>query len=835
MSPVFRSQRQFPRPRRRAALASRLYRALLWCEPLEDRAVPSAVQSAFRDAADGLPPVASASVGGVSPAALREAYGVDRVAFGSVTGDGTGQTIAVVDAYDQPNLAGDLAAFDRRFHLPDPPGLTRLNQSGGTSLPAADSAGGWGVETSLDVEWAHAIAPGARLVVVEATSDRPADLFAAVDTARSYPGAGVVSMSWGGDETDADAANDLHFTTPAGHTGVTFVAASGDRGVYGADGSGRPSVLYPAASPNVVGVGGTELTTGPGGTYLAESAWGNGADSGRTGGSGGGISRYARQPGYQQGVVTQSTAFRAVPDVAIDADPAGVPVYDSYDHGGAAPWLRVGGTSLVAPLWAGVIALADQGRALAGLGTLDGRHDTLPDLYALPAGDFHDVTAGNNGAAAGPGYDLATGRGTPVVDRLVADLAGAAPRPASHTFSADAALVTPRAPLIPAAVDVTVVHVIPLGFSNWSAIQPAIAQVPASAGPLANVSVVNFGTTVYTGPLDVSNTINRIRANNGPITTDDGIVFINSGHPLPVGGTYYEFNVAPSNGTDHHFTFASPGPMRLVLNTNGSLYFTGDHYSHFTAVYVHGQSQPTIGSFTINPPTVVSGGSVTLTAGNVTENGGTIQSVSFYLSGALVGTGTRSGTTWTLPVSTNGFAAGTYTYTAIATDTAGTNSDPAMATLTVTRGTPRIGSFTLSPNNVPAGTPVTLTAGNVTENGGTIVDVSFYLSGGLLGNGSQSGNDWSLPLATDGLAPGTYTLAAVATDDVGVTSAPATTTLTITGSGIPVIGSFTVSPNTVQAGTPVTLTAGNVTDTGGTVIDVSFYLGDTIVGGGWML
>ena len=715
MSPVFLSQRRLPRPRRRAAVARRLYRALLRCEPLEDRAVPSAVQPAFRDAAGGLPPLASGIVGGTSPAVLRAAYGVDRVAFGSVTGDGTGQTIAVVDAYDQPHLAGDLAAFDRQFHLPDPPSLARINQAGGTTLPAADAPGSWGVEISLDVEWAHVMAPGAGIVVVEANSDRAADLFAAVDTARSYPGVSVVSMSWGGAETAADSANDVHFTTPAGHNGVTFVAASGDRGVYGADDSGSRTVLYPASSPNVIGVGGTELTTTPDGAYLGESAWGNGGDSGRAGGSGGGVSRYTRQPGYQRGVVTQTTSFRAVPDVAIDADPAGVPVYDSYDQGSTAPWLRVGGTSLVAPLWAGVIALADQGRMLAGLGTLDGRHDTLPDLYALPAGDFHEVTTGDNGTAAGPGYDLATGRGTPVVDRLVADLAGAASRPTGYAFGADAALAGPRAPLTQAAATATVVYFIPLGFTNWSAIQPAIAQVPTSAGQLANVSVVNFGTTVYTGPLNVSNTINRIRANNGPISRDDGIVFTNSGHPLPVGGTYYEFDVAPSNGTDHTFTFAAPGPMRLVLNTSGSLYFTGDHYVTFTPVYVHGQSKPTIGSFTINPSTVMSGGSVTLTASNVTETGGTIQGVSFYLSGTLVGTGTRNGTTWTLSTSTNGFAAGTYTYTAIATDTAGTTSDPATATLTVTRGTPRIGSFTVSPNNVPAGTPVTLTAANVTE------------------------------------------------------------------------------------------------------------------------
>jgi hypothetical protein len=760
---------------------------------------------------------------------MRHAYGMDQVAFGSVLGDGTGQTIAIIDAFDQPSLAGDLAAFDRQFGLPDPPSLTKINEAGGAIVRRPDLRGGWGVESSLDVEWAHAIAPQAAILLVEANSAATSDLFAAVDTARNYPGVSVVSMSWGGDETAADSAADAHFTTPAGHTGVTFIAASGDRGAYSVTGSTTPTVLYPAASPNVVGVGGTELLTSPDSSCISETTWGNGTDSNRAGGSGGGISQYAPQPDYQQGVVTQSQTFRTVPDVAIDADPAGVPVYDSYDHGGATPWLHVGGTSLVAPLWAGIIALADQGRALDGLGTLDGRHDTLPDLYALPAGDFHDITTGSNGYTAGPGYDLATGRGTPVVDQLVHDLVTAASRPAPAPAPLTTTFISSIAPVLASGTES---RYIPLGFSNWSAIQPAIAQVPMSAGQLAHVSVVNFGTTVYTGPLNVSNTINRIRADNGPITTDDGIVFTNSSHQLPPGGTYYEFNVAPRGGTDHTFTFASPGPMRLVLNTSGSLYFTGDHYSTFVPVYVHGQGSPTIGSFTISPSTVMSGDSTRLIASNVTEMGGTIMDVSFYLSGTLVGSGSRSGTTWTLPISTAGYAAGSYTFTAIATDTSGNQSAPATATLTVTRGTPTIGSFTVNPNTVQAGTPVTLTAANVTENGGTIVDVSFYLSGNLLGSGSQSGNNWSLPVATDSFTPGTYTFTAIATDDAGNQSVPATATLTVTGTGVPVIGSFTITPSTVQAGTPVTLTAASVTDTGGTVIDVSFYLSGTLVGSG---
>ena len=230
-------------------------------------------------------------------------------------------------------------------------------------------------------------------------------------------------MSWGSDENSSDPAFDSHFTTPSGHNGVTFVASSGDDGAYSQTGSVAMIPQWPAVSPNVVGVGGTTLTTGADGSYISESGWGNATSSFSLHGSGGGISQYESQPAYQQSVVTQSSTMRCVPDVAMDADPnSGVPVYDSYDFGTSTPWIQVGGTSLAAPMFAGLIALANQGRALNKLGTLDGPTGTLPTLYALPASAFHDITSGNNGYAAGPGYDLVTGRGSPIANLLVNDL-----------------------------------------------------------------------------------------------------------------------------------------------------------------------------------------------------------------------------------------------------------------------------------------------------------------------------------------------------------------------------------------------------------------------------
>jgi subtilisin-like proprotein convertase family protein len=196
------------------------------------------------------------------------------------------------------------------------------------------------------------------------------------------------------------------------------LAASGD--------DGEPSG-YPAFSPNVVAVGGTTLSTDALGNYVSESGWS---------GSGGSISTVETLPAYQAGVVTQSTVRRANPDVAFDADPAsGVPVYDSYDFGTVTPWIQVGGTSFSTPAWSAIIAIADQGRALQGLSSLDGATQTLPLLYQLPSTSYHDITSGNNGFVAAPGYDLVTGLGTPRVASIVGGLIGAS---ISGTVFADA-------------------------------------------------------------------------------------------------------------------------------------------------------------------------------------------------------------------------------------------------------------------------------------------------------------------------------------------------------------------------------------------------------------
>jgi subtilase family serine protease len=346
-----------------------------------------------------------------TPAQIRHAYGFDQVMFGSVKGNGTGQTIAIVDAFDDPNIANDLKTFDAQFGLP----VANFTKATPQGRPRTDA--GWSLEISLDVEWAHAIAPGAKILLVEAKTSSFTNLFNAVDYARKQPGVAVVSMSWGSSEASLGAAfetsNDGFFTTPSGHSGVTFVASSGD------DGGGPNGPGWPAISPNVLAVGGTSLLLDGQGNYASESGWA---------GSTGGVSKTELEPNYQKGV--QSTGFRTSPDVSIVGDPnTGVYVYTSIPQNGFIGYFQVGGTSAGAPMWAALVAIADQGRAQLGStagGTsaaLDGFNDTLPALYSMSSSDFHDVTTGaNNVASAKVGYDQVTGLGSPKAALVISDL-----------------------------------------------------------------------------------------------------------------------------------------------------------------------------------------------------------------------------------------------------------------------------------------------------------------------------------------------------------------------------------------------------------------------------
>jgi subtilase family serine protease len=330
---------------------------------------------------------------GYSPAQLWTAYGVANSSGGNVRG---AKTIVIVDAYDYPTAAADLTAFSSMFGLPLPTATSFQVVYGGASKPAADC--GWAQEEALDIEWAHAMAPNANIVLVEAASSSFGDLFAAVDKAGKIlnpTGApnlsvGQVSMSWGGSEFSSETSYDSHFLTP----GVVYFASSGDTGGV---------TIYPSVSPNVVSAGGTSLTLYTNGARKTETGWS---------GSGGGPSQYEKIPSYQSVIQSIVGSKRGVPDFSFDADPnTGVAVYDSTKCQGMSGWMVFGGTSVASPSLAGIVNAAGSGNTSSTA--------ELKMIYGNIAGNtinssnFYDVVSGTAGKyKAASGWDFVTGIGS---------------------------------------------------------------------------------------------------------------------------------------------------------------------------------------------------------------------------------------------------------------------------------------------------------------------------------------------------------------------------------------------------------------------------------------
>jgi subtilase family serine protease len=325
---------------------------------------------------DRLGDLAQSAPYGLSPSQIKSAY-----RFSTSATAGAGKTIAIVDAYDDPSAESDLAVFNAQYGLPACTTangcFSKVNQTGGTRYPKANA--GWALEISLDVQWAHAIAPGAKIILVEATSNSFADLLAAEDYAKTH--AQYVSNSWGGSESAGEIANDSHFV----QSGVSFFVSSGDAGL---------PAEYPSSSPNVISVGGTTLTFDGSGNLVSETGWSSG---------GGGCSAFELATSAQLRFAEYGQAgcagTRATPDVSLDADPAsGVSVYDSTRYQGQKGWWKVGGTSASSPMWAA--RSADAG-VTVDAGYVYGNNIT-----------YRDITSGNNGAPCLVGFDLCSGRGS---------------------------------------------------------------------------------------------------------------------------------------------------------------------------------------------------------------------------------------------------------------------------------------------------------------------------------------------------------------------------------------------------------------------------------------
>ena len=331
---------------------------------------------------------------------MKKVYGLDQL-----TAQGAGATVAIVDAYDSPNVEANLGTFSTLYGLPACTTgngcFKKVNQTGGATPPAYNN--GWGLEINLDTQWVHAIAPLAKIILVEANSNSDDDLF----TAEAYAAtvASVVSNSWSGGEYSGQSYYDAYMSNPY----VTYLASSGDSGGF---------IGYPSTSSKVVAVGGTTIgmvqsSPWPVTFPVVETGWS---------GSGGGCSAYTPSLPFQKPLVPTICKKRAVPDISMDADPnSGVLVRYTFPGGGG--YYIVGGTSLACPMMAGVIGIVNGLRAADSKTALS---NTLQHLYdnGLSATYIRDITSGKAGVwpflwSSTVGFDFVTGLGAPLANNLV--------------------------------------------------------------------------------------------------------------------------------------------------------------------------------------------------------------------------------------------------------------------------------------------------------------------------------------------------------------------------------------------------------------------------------
>ena len=370
----------------------------------------------------------SPAIGAFNPTQVRTAYGINLL-----PNQGQGVTVAIVDVFVDPNIQSDVNTFSTQYGLPKmdgvgaDPKLMIVTQPGTPNSPADGSNQDTSGETALDVEWVHAIAPLANIVMVFAADFQYQDangqgLLPAVQTGTATPGVVATSVSYGGGEFNGETTFEPFFTTPTGAnpSPVAIDFSTGDNGF--------PE--FPAVSPSVLAVGGTSLFLASArGAYGFETAWGG--LSAQDGAGGGGLSAFYGSPGFQSNNGVELSS-RGIPDVSAIADPiTGVSVFNSYDHSVfGTSWLDIGGTSLATPVVSGMIALAQQNRINLGLLPLSSPQINAR-LYATYNSAnystyFHDITIGNNNGFQGNtafnavvGYDLATGIGSPKGNQFV--------------------------------------------------------------------------------------------------------------------------------------------------------------------------------------------------------------------------------------------------------------------------------------------------------------------------------------------------------------------------------------------------------------------------------
>ena len=647
---------------------------------------------------DSVSPQATAIVGAVhTPAQIRAAYGLPDAptsAAGLTAAQaaalGAGQTIYLIDAYHDASALSDLNAFSAKFGLPTctnvavaatatlplatPPTNCTFSQISATTAGAMTATAPaynatWAPESKLDVQWAHAIAPLARLVLIEMPNDMSNSILGAAGLTAKM-GAGVVSMSFGSAEASWTSSIDWHFSS----AGMTYVAATGDTG---------SQVLWPAVSATVLAVGGTSLNWSGTGTRY-EAAWASG---------GGGESAYETLPAWQSGVTPaggSALVRRAVPDVAFDSNPSTGEYVAVTLPGQPTVWNSYGGTSIAAPQWAGVIAVANAVRVANAKAVLGDVHSLLyksianvPGTYAA---SFGDVVDGTNGTCAtcraGTGYDEATGLGSPNVAGMMPALTGVS-----------APLSTPTAvPSVPGgsfigkvgtALSQSLNVVAPSGTTTRYALSGAPGGLAVNASGVLTWAAPVAGSYAFTATATTAAGKSASASYSLKVIAATAPVFAGSGKFSASAGTAFAGTLSASNPNGATLSYSLAGaPSGLTASATGALGWAAPvagTYS-FTAKVTdsYGYSSTQTETLTVAPAKVVAAGPKLASATYAVKTGAMFSttlkatdasstSLTYSVSGAPAALHVMSGgyTYWV------GAVKGTYTFTVTVRDPQG--------------------------------------------------------------------------------------------------------------------------------------------------------------------
>ena len=721
------------------------------------------------------PNAKSSAVITYTPAQIRSAYGLPTLPASGATISasqaaalGAGQTIYIVDANSDPNAAAELVAFNQYFGLPTCT-TTAISTSASLPLAAASNTGcqfsvvysnsagtmtstapaydsGWATEIALDVQWTHATAPLARIILIEAPDASTNSLLAAVNLANKM-GPGSVSMSFGAAEGSWTASYDATFTA----ANMTYLAATGDSGT---------GVEWPAVSSHVLAVGGTTLSYSGTGART-ESAWS---------GSGGGISAYVATPSFQTSSVPGlgSPGHRALPDVAFNADPSSGQYLAVMSPGSSSvSWLSAGGTSLATPQWAALIAIANAKRALVAKAALGAVHSSLYGQISTSAttyaSAFLDVTQGADGScptcSAHAGFDETTGLGTPNVGSMLTQLGGSSGNPP---------VVTPAG--------ISGVAGVPLTFTVSVSAPDAVTY--SLSGQPSGLTINNSGAVSWTAPVTgtypvtvtATDSVTGLKGSGvytvtiskatAPVVNSQGISGM-AGQVLSFTPVISAQDAVTLSLTSHPsgMTVSASGVVSWAAPVKGTYAVTVTAKDSKTGLSGSGVYTVTIAAA---PPPSVTGANITGTVGtalsfNVAVSA--VNPVTYSLSGAPSGMAISSAgvVSWPKPV------AGSYSVTVVAKDSVTGLTGSGIFAVKISSAGPSIVAPAMTGK---VGTKLT---GTITISDPTATSLNISISGVPMGmtfavNGLTITATWNAPVA------GSYSLKVSAVDSAGLSS-----------------------------------------------------------------